>query len=54
MDGLQVSFFSDGDEVLTTPKADLIFIPRENPRALFIRQPDQTSQSKDLQEQYRC
>ncbi len=43
MDGLQVSFFSDGDEVLTTPKADLMFIPRENPCALFIRQPDQTS-----------
>jgi nuclear pore complex protein Nup98-Nup96 len=43
VDGLQVSFFSDADEVLTTPKADLMFIPRENPRALFIRQPDQTS-----------
>ncbi len=38
-----MSFFSDADEVLITPKADLMFIPRENPRALFIRQPDQTS-----------
>jgi len=38
-----VSFFSDADEVLTTPKADLMFIPQENPRALFIRQSDQTS-----------
>ncbi|CAM6065991.1 unnamed protein product [Sphagnum tenellum] len=42
-DSPKVSFFSDADEVLTTPKADLMFIPRENPRALFIRQPDQTS-----------
>ncbi|CAM6041648.1 unnamed protein product [Sphagnum compactum] len=42
-DSPKVSFFSDADEVLTTPKADLVFIPRENPRALFIRQPDQTS-----------
>ncbi len=38
-----MSFFSNADEVLTTPKVDLMFIPRENPRALFIRQPDQTS-----------
>jgi nuclear pore complex protein Nup98-Nup96 len=42
-DSPKVSFFSDADEVLTTPKADLMFIPRENPHALFICQPDQSS-----------
>lgn len=37
---LQVSFFSDGDEAPSTPKADVMFVPRENPRSLFIRQPE--------------
>jgi nuclear pore complex protein Nup98-Nup96 len=37
-----VSFFSDGDDVPSTPKADVMFVPRENPRALFIRQSDQS------------
>ncbi|CAK9866010.1 unnamed protein product [Sphagnum jensenii] len=41
-DSPKVSFFSDGDEVPTTPKADVMFVPRENPRALFIRQPEQS------------
>ena len=34
---LQVPFFSDDEEAPTTPKADTLFIPRENPRALVIR-----------------
>ncbi|CAM6098075.1 unnamed protein product [Calypogeia fissa] len=38
----KVSFFSDGEETPTTPKADVLFVPRENPRALFIRHTDQT------------
>ncbi|CAI9281076.1 unnamed protein product [Lactuca saligna] len=33
---LQVSFFSDDEETTSTPKADALFIPRENPRALVI------------------
>ena len=34
---LQVSFFSDDEETTSTPKADALFIPRGNPRALVIR-----------------
>ncbi|KAI3950350.1 hypothetical protein MKW92_042852 [Papaver armeniacum] len=34
--GLRVPFFSDDEETLSTPKADALFIPRENPRALVI------------------
>ncbi|BBN00670.1 nuclear pore complex protein Nup98-Nup96 [Marchantia polymorpha subsp. ruderalis] len=41
-DSPKVSFFSDGEETPSTPKADVLFVPRENPRALFIRQPEQT------------
>jgi len=33
---LQVPFFSDDEDTTTTPKADALFIPRENPRALII------------------
>ena len=33
---LQVAFFSDDEDTPTTPKADALFIPRENPRALII------------------
>jgi nuclear pore complex protein Nup98-Nup96 len=36
-DGPKVPFFSDEEENSSTPKADAFFIPRENPRALFIR-----------------
>jgi nuclear pore complex protein Nup98-Nup96 len=37
-DGQKVAFFSDEDDVpSSTPKADALFIPRENPRALVIR-----------------
>nr|KAJ0226528.1 hypothetical protein LSAT_V11C100040780 [Lactuca sativa] len=33
----EVSFFSDDEETTSTPKADALFIPRGNPRALVIR-----------------
>ncbi|KAL8196324.1 hypothetical protein R6Q57_025324 [Mikania cordata] len=36
-EGPKVSFFSDEEETTSTPKADALFIPRENPRALVIR-----------------
>ncbi|KAI5075360.1 hypothetical protein GOP47_0009436 [Adiantum capillus-veneris] len=36
-DSPKLSFFSDGEEGSSTPKADALFVPRENPRALFIR-----------------
>ncbi|KAI3691934.1 hypothetical protein L6452_31737 [Arctium lappa] len=36
-DGPKVSFFSDEEDTTSTPKADALFIPRENPRALVIR-----------------
>ncbi|XP_059440722.1 nuclear pore complex protein NUP98A [Corylus avellana] len=39
-DGPKVPFFSD-DEEPSTPKADALFIPRENPRALVIRPTEQ-------------
>ncbi|XP_042407914.1 nuclear pore complex protein NUP98A-like isoform X1 [Zingiber officinale] len=35
-DGPKLPFFAD-DETPSTPKADALFIPRENPRALVIR-----------------
>ncbi|XP_061342634.1 nuclear pore complex protein NUP98A isoform X2 [Gastrolobium bilobum] len=35
-DGAKVPFFSDDEDTPTTPKADALFIPRENPRALII------------------
>ncbi|KZV45350.1 hypothetical protein F511_04088 [Dorcoceras hygrometricum] len=42
IDGPKVPFFNDGDEETpSTPKADALFIPRENPRALVIRPLDQ-------------
>jgi len=44
-DSPKVSFFSDSEEAPSTPKADAMFIPRENPRALFIQQPDQSPAS---------
>ncbi|KAI3828731.1 hypothetical protein L1987_02840 [Smallanthus sonchifolius] len=40
-DGPKVSFFSDEEETTSTPKADALFIPRENPRALVIRPVEQ-------------
>ncbi|CAK7357516.1 unnamed protein product [Dovyalis caffra] len=42
-DGPKVPFFSDEEETPSTPKADALFIPRENPRALVIRPMDQWS-----------
>lgn len=38
---MQVPFFSDDAEEPSTPKADALFIPRENPRALVIRPTEQ-------------
>ncbi|XAR70080.1 hypothetical protein NMG60_11026819 [Bertholletia excelsa] len=37
IDGPKVPFFSDDEETPGTPKADALFIPRENPRALIVR-----------------
>lgn len=36
-----MSFFSGEEENTSTPKADALFIPRENPRALVIRPVEQ-------------
>ncbi|KAL3651060.1 hypothetical protein CASFOL_007463 [Castilleja foliolosa] len=37
-DGPKVAFFNDDEETpSSTPKADALFVPRENPRALVIR-----------------
>ncbi|XP_019094384.1 PREDICTED: nuclear pore complex protein NUP98A-like [Camelina sativa] len=43
---LFVPFFTDDEESSSTPKADALFIPRENPRALVIR-PVQQWPSRD-------
>ncbi|KAJ4711754.1 Nuclear pore complex protein NUP98A [Melia azedarach] len=40
-DGMKVPFFSDDEETPSTPKADALFIPRENPRSLVIRPTEQ-------------
>ncbi|XP_057966767.1 nuclear pore complex protein NUP98A isoform X2 [Malania oleifera] len=40
-DAPKVPFFSDDEETPSTPKADALFIPRENPRALVIRPMEQ-------------
>ncbi|XP_060192828.1 nuclear pore complex protein NUP98A isoform X1 [Lycium barbarum] len=40
-EGNKVPFFSDDEETPSTPKADALFVPRENPRALVIRPLDQ-------------
>ncbi|KAJ6832527.1 nuclear pore complex protein NUP98A isoform X2 [Iris pallida] len=37
VDGQRVPFFSDEESSTATPKADALFMPRENPRALIIR-----------------
>ncbi|GER56134.1 nucleoporin family protein [Striga asiatica] len=37
IDGPKVAFFNDDEETPSTPKADALFVPRENPRALVIR-----------------
>ncbi|KAL2468866.1 Nuclear pore complex protein [Forsythia ovata] len=36
-DGPKMPFFSDEEVMPSTPKADALYIPRENPRALVIR-----------------
>ncbi|EXC28321.1 Nuclear pore complex protein [Morus notabilis] len=40
-DGAKVPFFSDDEETASTPKADALFLPRENPRSLVIRPAEQ-------------
>ncbi|XP_030499862.2 nuclear pore complex protein NUP98A isoform X1 [Cannabis sativa] len=40
-DGVKVAFFSDDEETVSTPKADALFLPRDNPRALVIRPAEQ-------------
>ncbi|XP_065858400.1 nuclear pore complex protein NUP98A [Euphorbia lathyris] len=42
-DGPRVPFFSDEEETTGAPKADALFVPRENPRALVIRPTEQWS-----------
>ncbi|XP_044484195.1 nuclear pore complex protein NUP98A-like isoform X2 [Mangifera indica] len=42
-DGVKVPFFSDDGEAPSTPEADALFIPRENPRALVICPTEQFS-----------
>ncbi|KAK8951302.1 hypothetical protein KSP39_PZI003833 [Platanthera zijinensis] len=42
-DSERVPFFSDDEASPTTPKADALFVPRENPRSLIIRPIDQSS-----------
>lgn len=37
IDGQRVPFFSDDETAAASPKADALFIPRENPRSLIIR-----------------
>ncbi|KAK9674260.1 hypothetical protein RND81_12G221700 [Saponaria officinalis] len=44
-DGSRVAFFSEDEEAPSTPKADALFIPRENPRTLIIRPIDQRPKS---------
>ncbi|CAI9093331.1 OLC1v1028809C4 [Oldenlandia corymbosa var. corymbosa] len=40
-DGPKVPFFCDDEETPSKPKADALYIPRENPRALVIRPVEQ-------------
>lgn len=42
---MQVPFFSDDEEAPSTPKADALFVPRENPRSLIIRPIDQLAKT---------
>ncbi|KAH9621674.1 hypothetical protein KSS87_006079 [Heliosperma pusillum] len=49
-DGSRVAFFSEDDEAPSTPKADALFIPRENPRALTIRPPIDHWQKPSIKE----
>lgn len=45
---MQVPFFNDDEETPSTPKADALFIPRENPRALVIRPLEQWPPRKNV------
>lgn len=42
-DAPKVPFFSDDEETPSTPKADALFVPRENPRSLVIHPMEQWS-----------
>ncbi|KAJ6816761.1 nuclear pore complex protein NUP98A isoform X1 [Iris pallida] len=51
VDGQRVPFFSDEESSTATPKADALFIPRENPRALIIRPIEQWPLRATLEKQ---
>ncbi|KAL3499127.1 hypothetical protein ACH5RR_041859 [Cinchona calisaya] len=48
-DGPKVPFYNDDDETPSTPKADALFIPRENPRALVIRPVEQRQPRRSIE-----
>jgi hypothetical protein len=48
LEPVQVSSFSDGEEMPSTPTTDLLFVPRESPHCLFIQQPDQSLASTTM------
>nr|XP_010914821.1 nuclear pore complex protein NUP98A isoform X1 [Elaeis guineensis] len=50
-DGPRVPFFSDDEEAPSTPKADALFIPRENPRTLIIRPIEQWPSRNSVEKQ---
>lgn len=45
-----MAFFSDDEKTPSTPKADAVFIPRENPRSLIIRPMDHRPSKANLDE----
>ncbi|XP_077217735.1 nuclear pore complex protein NUP98A-like isoform X2 [Tasmannia lanceolata] len=51
-DGPKIPFFSDVEEEPSTPKADALFIPRENPRALVIRPMEQWPSRVSTEKQF--
>ncbi|XP_071741717.1 nuclear pore complex protein NUP98A-like [Rutidosis leptorrhynchoides] len=48
-DGPKVSFFSDEEDTTSTPKADALFFPRENPRSLVIRPMEQSPRKASVE-----
>lgn len=52
-DSPKVSFFNGCEEALCNPYANAIFIPRENPRALFIQQSDQSPSINNVRNEHR-
>lgn len=51
-DSPKVSFFNGCEEAVCNPYANTIFIPRENPRALFIQQSDQSPSIKNVRNEH--